>query len=112
MQEPDFDSDTTAAPDGYRVSYTPTDGGQSTTEETTATEFSVQLEDLMMGTEYTITVWGFNSAGDGSPRDVTEATDIDRELMRAEGGRRERERRREGEGHRQLYAVRGRVGTY
>ena len=74
------------------MSYAPTDGGQSATEEIIATEFSVQLEDLMMGTEYTITVWGFNSAGDGSPRDVAEETDIDRELMRAEGGRRGREK--------------------
>ena len=66
------------------MSYTPTDGGQSAKEETTATEFSVQLENLMMGTEYTITVWGFNTAGDGYPRDVTEATDTDREFMRRE----------------------------
>ena len=60
------------------------------------TEFSVELGDLMKGTEYNITVWGFNSVGDGSPRNVTEATDIDRELMRAEGGMREGEEERRG----------------
>ena len=68
--------------------------------ETLSTEFSVRLEDLMMGTEYTITVRGFNSVGDGAPSVVTEATDIDREFMRGEGEEREREqgRRQEREG--------------
>ena len=44
----------------------------------------------MMGTEYTITVVGFNSVdgglsvNEGALRDVTEATNIDREFTGAE----------------------------
>ena len=38
----------------------------------------------MMGTEYTITVVGFNSVDEGAPSDVTEATNIDREFTGAE----------------------------
>ena len=38
----------------------------------------------MMGTEYTITVVGFNSVSEGALSDVTEATNIDREFTGAE----------------------------
>jgi hypothetical protein len=82
-EEPDFNPNTTDAPDGYRVSFAPTTGGQRTTNETLATQFSLLLEDLMMGTEYTITVIGLNSVdgglsvSEGAPSDVIEATNID-----------------------------------
>ena len=66
------------------MSFAPTAGGQRTTEDTPATQFSRLLEDLMMGTEYTITVVGFNSVSEGAPRDVTEATNIDREFTGVE----------------------------
>ena len=71
------------------MTYAPTDGGQVVKVETLPTEFSVRLKNLMMGTEYTITVQGFNSVGNGSPRVVTEATDIDCEFTRG-GGEEER----------------------
>ena len=62
------------------MTYEPTDGGQSSTEDTT--DLSLPLVDLMMGTEYTITVVGFNDVGDGAPSTVTQATNIDCEFTR------------------------------
>ena len=70
--------------DNYQVTYGILGGGGTSLLTTPANKLSVTLNDLRMGTEYTISVLGINIAGDGPSTSVTESTFIDRELLALE----------------------------
>ena len=79
LQEPTIEPDTTAPVEMYLIMFS----SPSSTETLTvpASESSVVLTGLEMGTDYSITVVGFNSAGPGASDSDDVATDIDREPM-------------------------------
>ena len=77
LQEPTIEPDTTAPVENYLIMFS----SPSRTEILTvlASETSVVLTGLDMGTDYSITVVGINSAGPGASDSDDVATDIDRE---------------------------------
>ena len=79
LQEPTIEPDTTAPVEMYLIM----SSSPSRTETITvpASETSVVLTGLDMGTDYSITVVGLNSAGDGTSDSDDVATNIDRESV-------------------------------
>ena len=74
LQEPTIEPDTTAPVEMYRIMFS-----SPSTITVPASDTSVVLTGLDMGTDYSITVVGINSAGPGASDSDDVATNIDRE---------------------------------
>ena len=74
-----IEPDTTAQVEMYLITFS--SPSRTDTITVPASETSVVLTGLDMGTDYSITVVGLNSAGPGASDSDNVATNIDRELM-------------------------------
>ena len=79
LQEPVIEPDTTSPVEMYRIMFSSPSEGSTETLTVPASETSVVLTGLEMGTDYSITVVGLNSAGPGASDSEDVETDIDRE---------------------------------
>ena len=77
LQEPTIEPDTTAQVEMYLITFS--SPSRTDTITVPASETSVVLTGLDMGTDYSITVVGINSAGPGASDSDDVATNIDRE---------------------------------